>query len=123
MRACQNFDGLHVWDRSAGRRDERDERDWRERRDTRNQGLPVARLRGRRDLAENLPFRIEPIIERRSTPVPSLTVELMGPLCDQDVQVIAGRQRQCVRLLDRKPVGLLLGSLCFPVRFCRTNAG
>jgi hypothetical protein len=62
-------------------------------------GVPVARLRGRRNLAENLPLRIEPIIERRSTPVPSLTVELIGPLCDQDVQVIAGRQRQCVRFL------------------------
>jgi hypothetical protein len=56
-------------------------------------GVPVARLSGRRDLAENLPLCIEPIIERRSTPVPSLTVELIGPFCDQDVQVIAGRQR------------------------------
>jgi hypothetical protein len=62
-------------------------------------GVPVARVRGRRNLTENLPFRIEPIIERRSTPVPSFTVELIGPLCDQDVQVIAGRQRQCARFL------------------------
>src|SRR5712692_8162620 len=62
-------------------------------------GVPAARLRGRRNLTEDLPFRIERIIERRSTPVPSLTVELIGPLCDQDVQVIAGRQRQCVRFL------------------------
>jgi hypothetical protein len=56
-------------------------------------GVPVARLRGRRDLTENLPLRLEPIVERRSIPVPSLTVELIGPFCDQDVQVIAGRQR------------------------------
>jgi hypothetical protein len=62
-------------------------------------GVPVVRVRGRRNLTENLPFRIEPIIERRSTAVPSFTVELIGPLCDQDVQVIAGRQRQCVRFL------------------------
>ena len=42
------------------------------------------------DLTENLPFRVEPILERRSTPVPSRTVELIGPCCDQDVRVFAG---------------------------------
>ena len=62
-------------------------------------GVPVVRVRGRRNLTENLPFRIEPIIERRSTRVSSLTGELIGPLCDQSVQVIAGRQRQYVRFL------------------------
>ena len=41
-------------------------------------------LSGRLGLTENLPFRIKPIIERRSTPIPSLTVDLIGPICNQD---------------------------------------
>jgi hypothetical protein len=82
-------------------------------------GEPVAHLRGRRDLTENLPFRILPIVERRSIPVSSLTVELIGPFRDQAREVIAGRQRQYEKFLRRLPFGLLLlGSLWFPVWFC-----
>ena len=66
----------------------------------------LAALSDRRDLTENLPFRFEPIIERRSIPVPSLTVELIGPLCDQDMQVFAWRQRQYVKFLRRRFLGI-----------------
>ena len=44
----------------------------------------------RRDLAENLALRVEPIIDRIPMPPASLTVELIGPFGDQDMQVIAG---------------------------------
>ena len=52
-----------------------------------------ASLSGRRDLTENLSLRIEPIIERTPMPIAPLRVELIGPLRDQDMQVIAGRNR------------------------------
>jgi len=76
-------------------------------------------LSDRRDLTENLPLRIEPIIERRATPIPSLTIELIGSRRDQDMQVLAGQYRPCLPCLRRQPVGLLLGSLCVPGRCCR----
>jgi hypothetical protein len=52
-----------------------------------------------RDLTQNFPLCIEPIIERRPIPVPSLTVELIGPLGDAGLRVFARRQRQHVKFL------------------------
>jgi hypothetical protein len=56
------------------------------------EGTPRQRsiLSGRRDLAENLAFRFQPIIERIPVAIPTLGIELIGSLRDQDVQVIAG---------------------------------
>lgn len=79
----------------------------------------VAGLSGRRDLAEDLPLRNEPIIERRSIPIPPLTVELIGPFCDQGLEVIAAGWRQRMRGLRRRFFGLLLfGGRRLPDRFC-----
>jgi hypothetical protein len=77
----------------------------------------------RRDLTKYFPLRFEPIVECRLRPIAPLTVELMGSLGDQDVQILARRQRQGMRLLRRRPWELLLRCRCDPVRFCRTNVG
>jgi hypothetical protein len=61
--------------------------------------VAVACLRDWRDLTENFSFRIEPIVERRSTSVSSLTVQLIGAFRDQDVQIIARRRWQAVKVL------------------------
>jgi hypothetical protein len=50
-------------------------------------------LSDRRDLTENLALRIEPIIERIAFTVSPLGMELIGPLRNQDMEVIAGRNR------------------------------
>lgn len=61
------------------------------------------------DLTENLALRFQPIIKRSPMPVAPLTVELMGPFCDQDMQVIAGRHRQRMLFLGLRSCGRLLG--------------
>ena len=87
-----------------------------------NPTVAVEALSGRRDLTENLPLRNEPIIERRSILVSLLTVELIGPFCDQGLEVIAAGGRQRMRVLRRRFFGLLLfGGRGFPFRFCRAS--
>jgi hypothetical protein len=52
-----------------------------------------AALSDRRDLTKNLPLRIQPIIECIPVPIPPFAVELIGPLRDQNMRIIAGRHR------------------------------
>jgi hypothetical protein len=53
----------------------------------------IEALSDRGDLTENLALRIEPIIERIAFSVSPLGIELVGPLRDQDMDVITGRYR------------------------------
>jgi hypothetical protein len=46
-------------------------------------------------------------------PVPALTVERLSLRCDQDVQVLAGRQRQCVGFCAGGPLGRCWGADAF----------
>ena len=46
-------------------------------------------------------------------PVPALTVERISLRCDQDVQVLAGRQRQCVGFCADGPLGCCWGADAF----------
>jgi hypothetical protein len=50
-------------------------------------------LSGQREPAENLLFRIKPIIERNSLPKVPFGIELIGAFFDQDVQIFVGRLR------------------------------
>ena len=73
-------------------------------------------------LTENLALRFEPIIKGRPMLIAPFSEELIGPLGGQNMQVIARRHRQGMKILGRRSSRWLLRGRCPPVRFCRTNA-
>jgi hypothetical protein len=58
------------------------------------------------ELAQYLPLRVQPIIERAPMPIPSLAVEFVSPFRDQDMQIIAGQHRlTCAWSIENRCLG------------------